>query len=55
MKKNILIIITLFLVCSCTKKEFVILIEQPSNYKLDNLKLKINIDNKETENSICNI
>lgn len=51
MKKNILITtITLFLVCSCAKKEFVILVEQQSNYKLDNLKLGITIDNNITEN-----
>lgn len=42
--KKIMIMVVLFLAVSCTKKEFIISIEQPNDKMLDRLRIDINVD-----------
>jgi len=44
MKKIILLLTVVFFASSCSKNEYIVMVEQPSNYLLDNLNLEIIID-----------
>lgn len=47
--KKLFIVLIIFLGFSCAKKEFIISIEQPSEKKLDGLRLKISLDKKKVK------
>jgi hypothetical protein len=50
MKKNILLVLLVIIASSCAKNKFVIMIENPSETRLDKLKIEINVDDKEVKN-----
>lgn len=49
MRKFILLSVIVFFTSSCAKKEFIIMVEQPSKKVLDNLKVEVIIDGNNAE------